>query len=357
MGYDEFKEKFVEDVKERIADKGLTADVRTVEKVNETYEALSVTPEGGNIGMNLNIDRFYSSYEDGVDYEDLVNNAMDVIDRGISNIPDLDVNKFTDYEQMKDKLVMEVVSAETNAAILATIPHKRMEDMAVVYRFMLDSHNGEQASVLVTNTIINQMDITPEQLHADALKNAPEVKPLVIQGMSEVMAEMLGPDQAELMGLMPVAPEDEQMYVASVPDKTHGASVIAYQDFMDRASDRVGGDFFILPSSIHEVLIIPDNKEIDFKVLEGMVRDVNETQVAPEDKLTDNVYHYDSKDKIFELAEKFFERQNERGEDSPDKEEKVSVLDDLKAKKEEVAKSPRKEAIDKGAKSRGGEAI
>lgn len=357
MGYDEFKEKFVEDVKERIADKGLTADVRTVEKVNETYEALSVTPEGGNIGMNLNIDRFYSSYEDGVDYEDLVNNAMDVIDRGISNIPDLDVNKFTDYEQMKDKLVMEVVSAETNAAILATIPHKNMEDMAIVYRFMLNNHNGEQASVLVTNTILAQMGITPEQLHADALKNAPEVKPLVIQGMSEVLVEMVGPEAAELMGIIPEEPEKEQMYVASVPDKTHGASVIAYQDFMDKAAERAGGDFFILPSSIHELLIVPDTKEMDFRVLEGMVRDVNETQVAPEDKLTDSVYHYDSKEKIFELAEKFFERQNERDECAPDKDEKASVLDDLKAKKEEVAKSPRKEAIDKGAKSKGGEAI
>lgn len=329
MGYDEFKEKFVEDVKERIADKGLTADVRTVEKVNETYEALSVTPEGGNIGMNLNIDRFYSSYEDGVDYEDLVNNAMDVIDRGISNIPDLDVNKFTDYEQMKDKLVMEVVSAETNAAILATIPHKNMEDMAIVYRFMLNNHNGEQASVLVTNTILAQMGITPEQLHADALKNAPEVKPLVIQGMSEVLVEMVGPEAAELMGIIPEEPEKEQMYVASVPDKTHGASVIAYQDFMDKAAERAGGDFFILPSSIHELLIVPDTKEMDFRVLEGMVRDVNETQVAPEDKLTDSVYHYDSKEKIFELAEKFFERQNERDECAPDKDEKASVLDDL----------------------------
>ena len=70
-----------------------------------------------------------------------------------------------------------------------------MEDMAIVYRFMLNNHNGEQASVLVTNTILAQMGITPEQLHADALKNAPEVKPLVIQGMSEVLVEI--PDSRE----------------------------------------------------------------------------------------------------------------------------------------------------------------
>jgi hypothetical protein len=118
MGYDDFKEQFVEDVKERIADKGLKADTRTVEKVNETYEGLTITPEGSNIGMNLNIDRFYASYENGVDYEDLVSNALDVIDRAIDKMPQINTNDFMDYDKMKDKLVMEVVSAEANADIL-----------------------------------------------------------------------------------------------------------------------------------------------------------------------------------------------------------------------------------------------
>ena len=82
-----------------------------------------------------------------------------------------------------------------------------------------------------------------------------------------------------------------------------------------------------------------------------MVKEVNATQVSPEDKLTDSVYHYDSKAKIFELGEKFVNRQKNLEAD------KKSVLGDLKAKKEEVAKTPKKETIDKGAKTKGGEAI
>ena len=91
--------------------------------------------------------------------------------------------------------------------------------------------------------------------------------------------------------------------------------------------------------------------------LENMVKEVNATQVAPADKLTDNVYHYDSQAKIFELGKKFVERQLERGEQAIEKEEKDSLLDDLKAKKEEVAKAPKKEAVEKAAKSKGVEAI
>ena len=86
-----------------------------------------------------------------------------------------------------------------------------------------------------------------------------------------------------------------------------------------------------------------------------MVREVNATQVAPADKLTDSVYHYDSKAKIFELGEKFVARQTEK--EAEQAEERGSLLGNLKAKKEEAAKAPKKETIDKAAKAKGGEAI
>ena len=148
------------------------------------------------------------------------------------------------------------------------------------------------------------------------------------------------------------------MYVATVPDKISGAGVIAYQEFMDQAAEKLGGDFYILPSSIHEILLVKDDGNVDFKDLKAMVEEVNATQVAPEEKLTDSVYHYDSKDHIFELAEKFEARQQAKEADiSSEKEEKGSVLGDLKAKKDEIAKQPKKETVEKVDKSKGGEAL
>lgn len=358
MDYENFKEQFVADVKDRLAEQGadVKVSVNEVNKLNESYEAITVTPEGSNIGVNMSLEKFYDAVQDGTPYDSVVDKAVDVINNGIDKRPEIDVAALTDYSQMKEKLAMEVVSAEANKDMLQNVPHQNMEDMAVVYRFVLNSDEEGRASILVTNQILDHMGVTPEQLHADALENAPQIKPAEIKGMSEVMAEMMGYDQAAMMGIVPVAPEDEQMFVATVPDKVHGAGVLAYQDFMDQAAERAGGDFFILPSSIHEILIVPDNGKMDLKELENMVKEVNATQVAPADKLTDSVYHYDSKEKIFELGEKFVERQNER-EEAAEKEEKGSVLGELKAKKEEVAKTPKKETIDKGAKTKGGEAL
>ena len=361
MDYENFKERFVEDLRDKLYESGaeVNISVHTVNKLNESYEAVTVTPEGSNIGVNIGIDKFYEALDNGRTYEEVVDKAVEVINSGISQRPDFDINSLSDYSQMKEKLAMEVVSAETNAEMLATVPHQNIEDMAVVYRFVLNSDDEGRASILVTNQLLQSMGVTPEQLHADAMENAPQIKPVEIKGMSEVMAEMMGVEQAEMMGIFPVAPEDEQIYVATVPDKVHGAGVLAYQDFMEKAAERAGGDFFILPSSIHEILIVPDNGKMGLKDLEAMVKEVNATQVAPADKLTDSVYHYDSKAKIFELGEKFVARQAEKEAEKAAEQdvEKGSVLGSLKAKKDEVAKTPRKEVIDKAAKSKGGEAI
>lgn len=132
---------------------------------------------------------------------------------------------------------MEVISADANADLLANVQHDRMEDLAVVYRFVMESSEDGRASILVTNNLMDRMGVSHEQLRADALENSPEIRPVVIMGMNEVMKEMIDPEVYEMFGI----PDDaeETMYVATVPDKNSGAGVIAYQDFMDQAAERV----------------------------------------------------------------------------------------------------------------------
>ena len=359
MNNEEFKNEFVEALKEKLSERGNDVDVKvsTVEKMNQSYEAITITPEGSNIGMNMNLEIFAEAYESGVPFNEIVEQVTNKVEAHLANMPAFDVAALVDYEQMKSNIAMEVVAADRNADLLTKIPHQDMEDMAVVYRFVVSSDETGRASMLVTNDILDKMGVTPEQLHADALENAPELRPVVIKGMSEVMMDMMGEDAPEMFGIDEF-PQDEMMYVATVPDKISGAGVIAYQEFMDQAAEKLGGDFYILPSSIHEILLVKDDGNVDFKDLKAMVEEVNATQVAPEEKLTDSVYHYDSKEHIFELAEKFEARQQAKEADvSSEKEEKGSVLGDLKAKKDEVAKQPKKEAVEKAAKSKGGEVL
>ena len=360
MNYETFKQEFAEDIKEKLYERGYD-DVRisfnNVEKTNQNYEAMSVVPEGNNVGVNFNIENAFASYEHTDDYAGVLASATMVIADGLDRAPVIDVSALMDYENMKEKLSVEVISAEANADLLANVPHDRMEDLAVVYRFVMESSEDGRASILVTNNLMDRMGVSHEQLRADALENSPEIRPVVIMGMNEVMKEMMGPEVYEMFGI----PDDaeETMYVATVPDKNSGAGVIAYQDFMDQAAERVGGDFFVLPSSINEILLVPDNGDMTADALRDMVKDVNAKEVSPEERLSDNVYHYDATNHVFELAEKFEARQQEKKTEIDEKsEEKGSILKDLKDKqKEAAAKPPVKDAAEKAAKTKGGEVL
>lgn len=347
MDYENFKQDFQESLKEELAERGMDTDVsfQKVEKMNESYDAVTVKPIDSIIGANFNVEKAFASYEAGTDMDEVVNHTADSVEKAFREAPQIDITAITDYEQMKSKLSMEVVSADRNADLLQNVPHEKMEDMAVVYRLMLGQMNEGSGTVLVTDQLMERFGITHEQLRQDALENAPEIRPSEIRGMSEVMNEIAP-------GMAPeIAPEDEQMFVASVPDKIRGAGVIAYPNFMEDAAEKMGGDFFVIPSSIHEVLLVRDNGEMTSKDLENMVKEVNATQVEPEDQLTDHVYHYDSKDHIFEMADKFEQRQQEEEQEaSAEGPDKDSVLDDLKEKKLEVAKKePAKDAVEKAA--------
>ena len=362
--YQEFKDSFKDLVEKTFEDKGIhdvEVENRLVDKVNETYDSFTVKHTGSDVGVNISVTEAYAAYaNDEADAKTIANAMVDRTVEALLNAPTISngINDIQNYDVMKNKLVMEVVSSETNAELLETIPHKDIEDMAVIYRFDVKDMVGEGATVIVTNKMLENYGITPEQLHEDAVKNAPEIRPIVIQGMAEVLAKQMGVEDLDMLGLN-IPPEQEQIFVASVPDNVHGAGILAYEDFMDKASERVGNQsFFILPSSIHELLIVPDNGMMDLHSLEQMVKEVNATTVDPSEKLTDNVYHYDAKDKIFELGGKFVERQ-EAKEKASVKEagEKKSLLGELKAAKEEASKHPEKDVVDKGVKFKGDVAI
>ena len=247
MDFETFKEDLADAVKERVDARlgsDTTVELHKVDKMNETYEAITVKPEDSNIGVNINVTKAFQELQRGKDFDTIADQVAEVAANAIEGRPDFDLAAIADYNQMKEKLSMQVVSAERNAELLDSVPHKNMEDMAIVYRFVLDTSEQGRSSILVTNKMLDNYGITAEQLHADAMAIAPEVRPAVIQGLSEVMAEMMGAEHAEMLGLTPTP--DEPIFVATVEDKTQGAGVLAYQDFMDQVAEKLGGEALAL---------------------------------------------------------------------------------------------------------------
>ncbi len=322
--FNQFMTEVQQDLQERLSRMypDTRVEMQDVARVQgESYRGLMIRQAGHRASPVFNLQPLYDqlpfrTYENVL--EDVVRKAVDVIENPLNIVPE----EFTDYGFMKDKLVTQVISANDNAARLAELPHRKMMDMAVIYRFMLgDDGRGNSISVTVNNAMLETYGISEAQLHADALQAMEQNHTYSIRPMGMVLAG-LDPSFDE-----PVGPPG--LYVASMDTKMYGAAVLTQPDFMEKAAEVEQGDFFVLPSSIHEVLILKDDGLTDYRELEEMVRTINATEVAPSDRLTDNVYHYDAKERIFETAKEHADRMAEKAV-----EKRSSVLKELAEQKQ-----------------------
>lgn len=303
MNFQEFMTQTINEMRDRFPDTDIS--MQEISKLQgESYTGMTVRPETSEIGATLNLKEFYETLGSGLSVEDVLDSIARAVDRAIRHMPQYDAQMLADYGRMRDTLTIDLVPVAGNEEKLAQIPHKNVEDMALVYRFEAESSVHGAASILVTNDMLAIYDITADQLHADAMEAAVRNRPAKLQNMDDIMREMLG----DMSGLF-LTDEPSPIWVATVDNGQHGAGVIQYPGFLDQAAETLGGDFYVLPSSVHEVLLVADNGSMELGHLEEMVRSVNAEEVAPADRLSDNVYHYDSEAHIFENARTFEARE------------------------------------------------
>lgn len=299
LSYEAFEEKLIKDLHDELLIKGISVEISSdrVIKPNMSYNGLSIRQIDNIVGPCLNIDECYKKYLECSSYDEFLIDFSKGVMNLLENAPEFSPIP-TDYGQVKDKLFMEVISAEKNSEILSSVPHKIMADIAIIYRFQ----HGENASVMISNQMLDVWGISAEQLYEDAVKIAPKNRPVEFRSIMEFLTP--------LMGMEPdIYSDDVKMYVATVKNGVKGAAVIAYPGFLDRVAKKISGDFYVLPSSIHEVVVVPDDENVDPSYLnKEMVAEINMTEVLPEDILTDNVYHYDSVVHIFETVDNYKKR-------------------------------------------------
>lgn len=200
------------------------------------------------------------------------------------------------YRLMLKHLIIQAVSAERYEGILHLIPHERMEDIAIIYKAVIESGGEYTASVIVSHELLKSQGITESTFKKGALKQVSINRPVIIKGLKETIMEMTGTAYGE------IEDHDEKIFIATTKDRTYGSGVIIYPGFLDDAGKQLKGSFYVLPSSIHEVLLLKDDGTMEPDALRDIVKSVNRTTVAPEDRLTDSVYRYDCNSGEFKIA-------------------------------------------------------
>lgn len=267
-----------------------------------TLCGLTVMSMESNISPTIYLNGFYERYV--YEAESLQQIETDVMETYRRNKTDhnLDVSFFTEWENARQRIIFKLVNYEANRELLKDVPYKKVLDLAMVFTCLVEKGVTGSATILIHNHHMECWKVTEEDLFHAAMENTPYFQKKKMAGMNSVIEYLTGKKVDDVI-------EDcsANMYILTVEDNLNGAGAILYPDVLKGIAEKMRcKTFFIIPSSIHETIIVPMFSEDDFEALSKMVKEVNATQLAPEEILSDHVYLYKSEDNTISMQDQSF---------------------------------------------------
>lgn len=331
MDYERFKEKLMEILTTMIP-KDATLHLQSVTKNNQVHlDGLAILSPNSNISPTIYLNYYYDDFLNqfyNLDEEEtkiqelklqeyLVTIATTILKIHNENLPteNFSVSFFKDFEKIRSKIVFKLVNYEKNRDLLRGIPHIPYLDLAIVFLCFLDSQFGQNATILITNEHLKLWKVLDRELYEIAILNTPCLLPeefctmeALIENLMEItdLPDSNLPNQQFIQDVIKDSNylesssfpnKNGSMYVLSNHSKLFGASCILYQNLLKKISEHFSSSLYILPSSIHEVIIIPSNDCSSLSQFTQMVQEVNETQLSAEEILSDHAYFYDESKK------------------------------------------------------------
>ena len=282
---------FIENIKEYVSgqlNNGQKVVLQSVVKNNGLiYDGLFIVDPILNVSPTIYLNPYYHRYLSGVSLEDIYE---DVLDTYYSNLPqkDFDITLFTDFSKAKQRIIMKLVNKKRNAELLKKVPYIPFMDLAIVFVCSVTEFLNEYATILIYHNHLKLWNVSEKELYEIALENTPKLLPYKFDSITSI----LSPETKYYIPWI----DQVQMYILTNNLKIHGATSIAYPGLLETIAEQLNSDLLIIPSSIHEVLILPesyiDSRDKNPPDYLAMIKEVNETQLTDDEILGDCAYHY-----------------------------------------------------------------
>lgn len=288
MTFNDFCNKIKMDVEWKLGSSYIIS-LNTVTKVNTIQTALSIQKKKDSVAQNIYLEDFYEQYQNGRSIISIVDNLIrlhqSTPDTIIRNLP-----SFTDFAAIKDKIAYKIINTKKNQQLLEDIPHKSFFNLSIVLYCFLGNMGDCTASLLIHNSHLQIWNIDFDSLLKIAFDNTQKLFPLDIKGINQIFASFDSNKDSHNNSIEDL--DEDIFYVLTNNSQLNGFGCILYPDILESFAKRFG-NFYILPSSLHEALLVPVRDDAPQDLLD-MVKTVNATEVAPEDFLADSVYFYNS---------------------------------------------------------------
>lgn len=315
MEFTTFTEKVSEGVQKFLGAQVEVA-VRDIRKNNGIYlTGMTIFNKESNLSPTVYLNAFYEDYQNGKPLSGVVSDIAKIYeDTKVGGRINMDF--FGDYERVKKQLFCKLVNYEKNKEMLKEAPHRKFEDLAIVCYYAYANEIIGNGTILIYNVHMKKWGINDGQLLLDALENTEKNLGYQWYNMLDMMRDMLKENLQNERGLADID-EDEfspemaedlaeqiieglqnesgkgPMYVVTNRGKYLGAICMIFDSILQDMAKIMQSDFIILPSSVHEIILVPEADGGEICHLKEMVREINQTQVEPQEILSDNVYYYD----------------------------------------------------------------
>lgn len=294
MSYEEFVELVETRMREYFSG-GQDIYVRTVIKNNGGRRlGLVIREPDLNISPTIYLEEYYERYQSGCTLEEIEQQIGELYCH-VKVTHRWEGTFLQDYEKVRSSIVYRIVSRLKNEDYLKEIPYVPFLDLAIVFYAILDLHEEDKMVFMpISQEHLQMWGVNKEDLYQEACKNTERLLPAEFAPMRTVICEIA---EEELLG----EEQDEDAYILTNSSRNFGAAAILYPSCLKRIGEYLKEDFYVMPSSIHEVIILPVSMAPSWRELDLIICEINETQLKREDVLSDRSYFYcrEKQDLIF----------------------------------------------------------
>ena len=286
MSYEQFVERVEEKLKGRL-DGGRTLYVREATKNNgKERKGVVFCEPGVNVSPTIYLEEYYERYRQGCSLEQVADQIMSLYSH-VRMQHSWEGEFVTKYVNVRPRLIYQLISRERNRELLLQVPHFPCLDLAIVFHVLVDMKEEDRiATMLVRNEHLKWWRVTREEIYREACANTQKLLPERFTTLYAVLA-----GSGEEPGALEEGPEEPggSMYVLSNCIRNFGAAAVLYRNVLKNIGKYLEEDFYVLPSSVHEVIIVPDSSAPSWQETAAIVKEINETQVREEEVLSDAV--------------------------------------------------------------------
>lgn len=286
MNYNAFKQQLIPAL-QTLAGKDARVEIHPVEKNNgTTLDTVIIMKKGQCIAPSFYLKDFYSWHRKGISIQQIAQKILALNHEYRIDEPENLRRVLSDYRRVRPHICYKLVNYQRNETLLSKIPHIPYLDLAIVFYFRIQQSDFPNSSILIYNEHMASWEVTLDDLFHDACLNTSRRLPFQFQGIEELICHLSNTPLPEDL-------PEEHMFILSNQERYFGASALLYPHVLSHISALLNSNFFVLPSSIHECILIPDSGLYSKSELELMVQEVNTTNVEPEEVLSDHVYYFD----------------------------------------------------------------